>query len=143
TRNYPQIKLKIKVTTYLFSFNTTFIPIIMKQHLLTSIAAAAVLAGFGLEAEAAPRLQRDQSEPWSRMRKATPAHQWSMPTDNKGALRRVAPDHTLPQSDTFQYLYGPDGSEWYATCDYDIETVELEGRVRDAGSSERIHVYDL
>lgn len=99
----------------------------MKQIFLTSLVTAAVLTGFGLEANAAPRMQRDQYKPWSRMRKATPAHSWSAPSNQQTGLKRVSPDHTLPESDTFQYLYGPDGSEWYATCNYDYTTETLEG----------------
>lgn len=99
----------------------------MKQIFLTSLVAVAVFAGFGLEANAAPRMQRDQYKPWSRMRKAIPAHSWSAPSNQLTGLKRVSPDHTLPASDSFQYLYGPDGSEWYATCNFDYATETLEG----------------
>lgn len=44
-------------------------------------------------------------------------------------MKRVSAQHSTPESDVFQYLLGPDGTEWFATCDYDIETIELEGGV--------------
>ncbi|MCM1489588.1 MAG: T9SS type A sorting domain-containing protein [Muribaculum sp.] len=99
----------------------------MRHLLFKSLMATMLMSGTCLFSDASPVLRQNQSTPWSRMRKATPAHQWSSPANDYGRMKRVAPDHTLPQSDTFQYLYGPDGTEWYATCNYDIETVELEG----------------
>lgn len=67
-----------------------------------------------------------KSEPLSRMRKAPARHQWNTP-EKIGKQKRVSPSYTTPQSDSFQYLFGPDGSEWFAMGSYDYEYVELEG----------------
>ncbi len=99
----------------------------MKHLLFKSFAAAAVLALTGIAADAAPRPNFDRSKPWQRVRKATPAHQWYTPSATPSGRQKVSPDHSLPQSDSFQYLYGPDGSEWYATCTYETIEEELYG----------------
>lgn len=99
----------------------------MKHQVLMSLAAAAFLSGLSFTSEAAvPLIQRNNDNPLGRMRKVIPSARWSearMP----GKMKKVAPGQTLPASDSFQYLLGPDGSEWFATCTYDYETIELEG----------------
>lgn len=98
----------------------------MKQFKLKSIAAIALFAASGIAADAAPRPAIDRNAPLSRMRQVRPTHRWSG-HGVTGTRQRISPDHSLPATDSFQYLYGPDGSEWYATCDYEVESVVLEG----------------
>ncbi|MDE6342211.1 MAG: hypothetical protein K2K93_07830, partial [Muribaculaceae bacterium] len=63
------------------------------------------------------------------MRKAKgPDASWSLATPvSAPGSKKITPNFTTPKADTFQYLEGPDGSTWYATCKYDTETRELEG----------------
>ncbi len=101
----------------------------MKQYFLKSLLAVAIIGVSGLTASAAfSEFHRDQSNPLGRMRKIASPNRWSG-TKNFRGMQRVSPQHTTPESDDFQYLLGPDGTEWFATCDYDVETIELEGGV--------------
>lgn len=97
----------------------------MKQIRLKTLAAIALLAASGLAADAAPRPAIDRNAPWIRMRQVRPTHRWSE-HGVTGNRQRISPNHSLPSTDSFQYIYGPDGSEWFATCDYEIESVVLE-----------------
>ena len=102
----------------------------MRKTLLTSLLGATILA-TGIPASAAPRLRAQEHGQLHRMRKADSLHKkWSganLAGTRTGARKSIAPDFTTPRSDEFQYLFGPDGTEWYAICNYDTETVALEG----------------
>ncbi len=90
---------------------------------------SAVIGSCALPADAAPRPHKDQQHPLSRMRTAKgPAAAWSQagPIAADGA-RKISPSFSTPGADTFQYLEGPDGTTWYATCKYETEPHELEG----------------
>lgn len=97
----------------------------MKQIRLKTLAAVALLAASGLAADAAQRPAIDRNAPWSRMRQVRAAHRWSE-HGVTGNRQRISPNHTLPSTDLLQYIYGPDGSEWFATCDYETESVTLD-----------------
>lgn len=96
---------------------------------ISALLLAAVVGICALSAYAAPRPQKDQQNPLSRMRKAKgPDASWSAPAYGPGAaMKGIAPSYSTPKSDSFQYLEGPDGSTWYAICKYDTESVVLEG----------------
>lgn len=97
----------------------------MTKLLSKTFLAATLLSCAGATAYAAPDIRGHKAEPLSRMRKVETKHRWSSP-EILGAQKRIAPYHTTKPSDSFQYLYGPDGTEWFALCDYDVETIELE-----------------
>lgn len=99
----------------------------MKHLFFKSFFAASLLAVIGITADAAPRPNFDRSTPWQRVRKVIPPHQWSSPSSSFAGRQTVSPDHSLPQSDSFQYIYSPDGSIWYATCSYETVEEELYG----------------
>lgn len=99
----------------------------MKNLSLKTLLSATLMAYAGMTALAVNPLPRGlQGEPLGRMRKVTTTQRWSSP-ENPNKQKRIAPSYSTPQSDSFQYLYGPDGSEWFAVCSYDVEYVELEG----------------
>lgn len=98
----------------------------MKQLLLKSFAVLTVAGGFATDAYCFPKLPRDADNPFLRMRKASPRHAFQTGNERRGA-KRTAPTQTLPASDSYQYVFGPDGSDWFATCDWDVEIHELEG----------------
>lgn len=99
----------------------------MMNKLLTKATATAILfacAASGVEA--APSFKGQETVPLSRMRKIQNRNHWSGIETNSNR-KKIAPIFTTPTSDEFQYLFGPDGSQWYAICNYDTEDVELEG----------------
>lgn len=98
----------------------------MMKNLLskTMMAAGLLVAGIGT-ADAMPALKGRTAEPLSRMRKVENRQRWAA-LETKGNAQKIAPFFTTPQSDEFQYLYGPDGSQWYAICNYDYEKIEHE-----------------
>ncbi len=96
------------------------------NKLLSKTMVAAALLGCGASyAEAAPNFKAKESNPLSRMRKVESRSRWSG-TETTGRQRKVTPFFTTPQTDEFQYLFGPDGSQWYAVCNYDYEKIEHE-----------------
>lgn len=97
----------------------------MKRFLIKSLAALAFLSVVS-DAMALPSLRADSKVPLSRMRKVQSPERWSDVIGHNPTIKKAA-EHSVDQSDDFQYIYGPDGSIWYATVKYDIETVELEG----------------
>lgn len=98
----------------------------MKQLLLKSLATLTVAGGFSAEAHAIPNLPGNPTHAFSRMRQATPTHAFMANCDNRG-MKKVEASQNIPASDAFQYMTGPDGSEWFATCNWDMEIRELEG----------------
>ena len=100
----------------------------MKQLLHKTVLAAAIVAASGAFASASPfpAWNHKAGDPLGRMRKVD-NRQRRMPQEISGRARVAAPDFTTPSTDGFQYLYGPDGSQWYATSTYDVELKELEG----------------
>lgn len=103
----------------------------MKNLSLSTILGGVLIATAGLTATAAPTLRGEairgkESAPLSRMRKAQPAQRWSAPETIGQRQQRVSPNFTTPTSDSFEYVYGPDGSLWYAICTYDSEDIEHE-----------------
>lgn len=99
----------------------------MNKLLSKAIAAAVLIACAGSTAEAAPIfLKAKEANPLGRMRKAEKKSRWSESLSD-GNKMKIAPFFTTPKSDEFQYLNGPDGSQWFATCNYVTEDIELEG----------------
>lgn len=102
----------------------------MNKLLSKAMATAMLFACATSSAEAAqsfnPSFKGQETVPLSRMRKVSGSNLWSG-TGINGSKKRVAPHYTTPASHEFQYLYGPDGSQWYATCNYDYKDIELEG----------------
>ncbi len=97
----------------------------MNRLLSKTMATATLLACAGSFAEAAPYLKKGESNPLSRMRKVETRNRWAEIEKTNGG-NRIAPFFTTPKTDEFQYLYGPDGTQWYATCEYDYECIEHE-----------------
>lgn len=97
----------------------------MKRFPIRSLTVLAVLASASA-AMALPTYAPPAQEPLGRMRKVDVPRRWSGIGGENDGIRKSA-SHSTPQSDEFQYIYGPDGSIWYATAQYDTETVELEG----------------
>ncbi len=101
----------------------------MSKKLQSALLGAAIVATLSSSAATyqAPSFGGKETAPLSRMRKATPTQRWSGLNNLGNQKSRIAPNFTSPTSNEFQYLYGPDGSQWYAICNYDTEDVELEG----------------
>lgn len=101
----------------------------MSKKLQRTLLGAALVATLSSSAAIyqTPSFRDKENAPLSRMRKATPTQRWSGLNTSGNRQSRIAPHFTSPTSDEFQYLYGPDGSQWYAICNYDTEDVELEG----------------
>ena len=101
----------------------------MSKKLQSALLGAALVATLSSSAATyqAPSFGGKETAPLSRMRKANPTQRWSGLNNLGNQKSRIAPNFTSPTSDEFQYLYGPDGSQWYAICNYDTEDVELEG----------------
>ncbi|MDE6521978.1 MAG: T9SS type A sorting domain-containing protein [Muribaculaceae bacterium] len=101
----------------------------MSKKLQRTLLGAALVATLSSSAATyqAPSFRDKETAPLSRMRKANPTQRWSGLNKLENRQSRIAPHFTSPASDDFQYLYGPDGSQWYAICNYDTEDVELEG----------------
>lgn len=101
----------------------------MSKKLQRTLLGAAIVATLSSSAATyqVPSFKDKENAPLSRMRKANPTHRWSEFNKEESRLTRIAPHFTSPASDEFQYLYGPDGSQWYAICNYDTEEIELEG----------------
>ncbi|MDE6695883.1 MAG: hypothetical protein K2K25_03295 [Muribaculaceae bacterium] len=87
---------------------------------VTFMASAGNVASF-------PTFKGHDSDLLSRMRKAYPTQRWADIKSDGQKQQRIAPHFTTHASDEFQYLFGPDGTQWYSTCDYDIEEITLEG----------------
>lgn len=98
----------------------------MKHFLIKSLAALALAGVLSPEAGAAVSASGPKQEPLSRMRKVERTSKWSDAVARTG-MRKAIGVHSTPQADDFQFIYGPDGSIWYATADYDTETITLEG----------------
>lgn len=100
----------------------------MKRSTLSILLGATLLTTIGTTASAAPMpaLKGKEAAPFSRMRKAEPSQRWSAPDGKGQRQKRVTPHFTTPASDSFEYLYAPDGSIWYAVCSYDTEKIEYE-----------------
>lgn len=92
------------------------------------LLGTALLATIGSTASTAPMpsLKGKEAAPFSRMRKAEPTQRWSAPNESGQRQKRVTPHFTSPASDSFEYLYAPDGSLWYAICTYDTEDIKHE-----------------
>ncbi len=99
----------------------------MSKKLQKTLLGAALVATIGASATPTgfPTLRGKESSPLSRMRKIESRQRWSG-TEITGRQKRIAPFYTTPQSDEFQYLFGPDGSQWYAICNYDYDKIEYE-----------------
>lgn len=91
------------------------------------LLGAAMMTASGTTASAAPmHSQRsDEAAPFSRMRKAVPTQRWSS-SKADARQKKASPHFTTPPSDTFEYLYAPDGSLWYAVCTYDTDDIQHE-----------------
>lgn len=98
----------------------------MKNLSLSAILGGTLLAASGLSASAAPMPASREKAPLSRMRKAVPPQKWSASSAVGERQKRISPHFTTPASDTFEYLYAPDGSFWYAVCNYDYEEIQHE-----------------
>ncbi|MDE6638538.1 MAG: T9SS type A sorting domain-containing protein [Muribaculaceae bacterium] len=100
----------------------------MKRSTLSILLGATLLTTIGTTASATPiqSLKGKEIAPFSRMRKAEPTQRWSAPNVSGQRQQRVSPHFTTPASDSFEYLYAPDGSIWYAVCTYDTEKIEYE-----------------
>lgn len=96
------------------------------NYLLSKTMMAAAVAALAIgQADAMPSLKGRTADPLSRMRKVETRQRWAG-IETKGDAKKIAPFFTTPQNDGFQYLYGPDGSQWYAICNYDYEKIEHE-----------------
>ena len=100
----------------------------MRNSTLTKLLGTALLTSIGATASAAsmPKAGCLQNAPLSRMRKVMPTQKWSNTEIAGHRQKRVSPDFTTPTVDEFQYMIAPDGSEWYAVCDYDYEEVKYD-----------------
>ena len=100
----------------------------MNKKLQRTLLGAALLATLGSTAAPAqyPAFKGKETAPLSRMRKVTPTQKWAGFSNSRNQ-QRIAPNFTTPAGDEFQYLNGPDGTQWYAICNYDTDEVELEG----------------
>lgn len=92
------------------------------------LLGAAMLTTISSTASAAPvqALKGTEPAPFSRMHKAEPTQRWSAPDRTGQRQKRVSSHFTTPASDSFEYLYAPDGSIWYAVCSYDTEEIKYE-----------------
>ncbi len=90
------------------------------------LLGATLVASAGSVASPFPSFKGKSDNPLGRMKKANTTQRWA---DVKTASQkqRVAPFFSTPTVDEFQYLSGPDGTQWFATCNYDYEDVILEG----------------
>ncbi|MDE6855731.1 MAG: hypothetical protein K2J34_04640, partial [Muribaculaceae bacterium] len=100
----------------------------MRNSTLTKLLGTALLTSIGATVSAAsmPKAGCLQNAPLSRMRKVMPTQKWSNTEIAGHRQKRVSPDFTTPTVDEFQYMIAPDGSEWYAVCDYDYEEVKYD-----------------
>lgn len=100
----------------------------MNKFYLTVLLGSAMLATIGTTASAAPMptLRGKEILPWSRMHKAQPNQRWSNNQSSGLRQQRISAHYTTPTSDTFEYLYAPDGSMWYALTEYDVEEIKYE-----------------
>ncbi len=92
------------------------------------LLGATMLTTIGPTVSAAPMHapHAKDTTPFSRMHKAAPKLRWSTPQTAGQRQKRVSPHFSTTASDTFEYLYAPDGSLWYAVCTFDTEDVEYE-----------------
>lgn len=116
----------------------------MKKTTLTMLLGAALLTSAGSPATAAPKhqLKGMPSDSFSRARKAKPAQKWSAPLNAGQKPQRVSPYFTSDPSDLFQYLYAPDGSQWYALCHYDADYIEHEAYTEQFIKGFTYTIYD-
>ncbi len=100
----------------------------MKKITLSKLLGAALLTSIGTTASAAPKpaFRGKDQVPWSRMQKAQPTQRWSNPQTDGMRQKRISAHFTTPTSDSFEYLYAPDGSLWYAVTTYDTEEIKYE-----------------
>lgn len=100
----------------------------MKKLTFSMLLGAALLTTSSIAASSAslPSPRGKEASPFSRMRKAEPSQRWSDPHATGQRQKIVSPQFTTPSSDSFEYLYAPDGSIWYAICSYDTEEIEYE-----------------
>ena len=102
----------------------------MNRLLSTMLLGATIMASSGNVASAAtaPTHKGQSQVPGSRMHKAQPVTQkWSAPQSFAGQRQqRVSSHFTTSASDSFECVYAPDGSIWYAVTDYDTEEIKYE-----------------
>ena len=93
------------------------------------LLGAAMLTSIGTTASASPKtlMTGKDRTPWSRMHKAQPAQRWSGAQSSSGfGQKKIGSHFTSPASDIFEYIYGPDGSMWYAVTTFDTEEIKYE-----------------
>lgn len=101
----------------------------MRNFTLSMLLGAAMLTSIGPDAFAArlPLQRGKDMAPLSRMRKAEAPRQWSNLQQATGQRQqRVASFFTTPASDSFEYVYAPDGSLWYAVCTFDTKEIKYD-----------------
>lgn len=103
----------------------------MKKISLSAILGGVLIATAGLTATAAPTMRgqarwSQEKSPLNRILKARPTDRWSASEHVGLRQSRVSSHFTTPTSDSFEYMYAPDGSLWYAICNYDYQEVEHE-----------------
>ncbi len=98
----------------------------MNKLFFRTMMVSMLLACAAPYAEAAPKIDGGKTNPLSRMRKVESRQRWQTIEPMGGLKKTAAPYFSTPQSDEFQYLNGPDGTEWYAICNYDVDAIEHE-----------------
>lgn len=102
----------------------------MNNLIFKALAGILLVVGTAPASHAAAWQKSKDAKPLARLQKASPRHQrWSDPIGYANTPNKISPAHSTPKGDSFQYLYGPDGTEWYAIGNNDYERVELEGGV--------------
>ncbi|MDE6380034.1 MAG: hypothetical protein K2L11_06145, partial [Muribaculaceae bacterium] len=116
----------------------------MKRLSLSTLLGGLLIASAGITANAAPALptRGQDKNPLSRMRRAAQTERWSSPLPTGIGQQRVSPHYTTPMSDSFEYVYAPDGSVWYAITNFETEDVEHESYTEHLLKGFTITFYD-
>lgn len=116
----------------------------MKTTTSKMMLCAALLGSFSLTASASPRPtgKRNEAPQWSRMHRAQEAGQWGNPANGGERQKRISTLFSTPASDSFEYIFAPDGKIWYAVTSYDTEEIDHEYYTEYVMKAFTITIYD-